>query len=332
MGNPILELAQKTNTQLHSWGERQVVFDEKRQMLPASDVSETAETFWSIISEAFQYSNEHSESIPAERSLMDFVEERARTKYTDEPTDVQNRKRELLIREAAMWGAFVGGTIKRQSLKFFWLEECIEGENPFIADTYRKILEAIKEPALKASQLMLETEVTNVHSLTEEDCVEVHTSSGQKARFDEVVVTLPLGCLKQQKELFTPPLPVRVSSAISAIGYGNLDKACSDVQTTYVVDADGCRYTSTFRKRSGIVCPHKTVRSRAKRIRRPRTREFKQHLNTIHLNRHRVLSTSSFQGLSTGYIPHTQLKQTRICGISRGSTWPVCLCLARIRP
>jgi hypothetical protein len=37
------------------------------------------------------------------------------------------RKRKIVMQVSEMWGAFVGSPISRQSLKFFWLEECIEG-------------------------------------------------------------------------------------------------------------------------------------------------------------------------------------------------------------
>ena len=156
---------------------------------------------------------------------MDFVVERAKEKYTDRSPEEAERKRRLLLREAEAWGAFVGGTTQRQSLKFFWLEECIEGENPFIADTYKKILEAIAEPALNSANILLDTEVTAITSPEEGgDTVEVQTASGLRQSFDEVVVTLPLGCLKLRKDLFSPALPARLATAIDSIGYGCLDK------------------------------------------------------------------------------------------------------------
>jgi hypothetical protein len=37
------------------------------------------------------------------------------------------RKQSLILEQAHMWGAFVGDSIERQSLKFFFLEECIDG-------------------------------------------------------------------------------------------------------------------------------------------------------------------------------------------------------------
>lgn len=225
-GNPILDLARETGTQLHSWGEREVVFDQAGKPLSDKDVGETSEMFWEIIGQAFKYSKERGSKIPVERSLMDYVTEKANELYSDDCEGENKRKRGLLLREAEMWGAFVGGSIYRQSLRFFWLEEGIEGENPFIADTYEKILEAIAKPTRARASILLEQEVTSI-STNEQSApgrVEVVTADSFKAYFDEVVVTLPLGVLQRRKDMFRPLLPDRLSRAIDAIGYGNLDK------------------------------------------------------------------------------------------------------------
>jgi len=43
--------------------------------------------------------------------------------------------------------------------------------------------------------------------------------------FDEVVVTVPLGCLKRNAPTFSPPLPPRISRAIRNASYSRLEKA-----------------------------------------------------------------------------------------------------------
>ena len=55
----------------------------------------------------------------------------------------------------------------------------------------------------------------------------VTTEKGEALQFDEIVVTAPLGWLKQNQEAFTPSLPPRFSSAIDSIGYGCLEKVCT---------------------------------------------------------------------------------------------------------
>ena len=84
---------------------------------------------WSIISDAFKYSNDFSGTIPPEESLLDFF----KTKIKEQGLDARSSK--FVLQMARMWGDFVGEPIEKQSLKFFWLEECIEG-GQCIALTY----------------------------------------------------------------------------------------------------------------------------------------------------------------------------------------------------
>ena len=85
------------------------------------DASEISNSIWDTVVEAFQHSNDHSNSIESSKSLLDFFEE----KYDN--VEIAPWKRQIILQGAHMWGAFVGDPISRQSLKFFFLEECIEG-------------------------------------------------------------------------------------------------------------------------------------------------------------------------------------------------------------
>jgi hypothetical protein len=46
------------------------------------------------------------------------------------------------------------------------------------------------------------------------------------------VVTAPLGWLKNNQGIFSPELPTRLSGAINAIGYGNLEKVRNSIVIT----------------------------------------------------------------------------------------------------
>ena len=52
---------------------------------------------------------------------MDFFRSEAKGKGLDDASS------KLIFQMARMWGDFVGEPIEKQSLRFFWLEECIEG-------------------------------------------------------------------------------------------------------------------------------------------------------------------------------------------------------------
>ena len=91
---------------------------------------------WGIIASAFKLSKENCASIPAEESLLDY--------FTVKLTEMQlhEESSKLVLSMARTWGDFVGEPIEKQSLKFFWLEECIEGGEPDSDDTTLSSLES----------------------------------------------------------------------------------------------------------------------------------------------------------------------------------------------
>ncbi|GAB7353758.1 hypothetical protein MBLNU459_g4150t2 [Dothideomycetes sp. NU459] len=226
-GNPIMKIAKQTRTRLHSWDETQQVYDVDGTPLSFDEAMEYALLLWDdgLIAEAFKYSHENTKTIPASKSLMDFFREKAEGLFTDLPPEQAKRKRKTLMDTAMMWGAYVGSPAEKQSLKFYWLEECIEGENPFVAETYHKILAHVAKPALELADIRYEHKVASVSCKKDASSQpSITTSDGKTWSFDEVVMTAPLGWLKRNKEAFKPGLKPRVSQAIDAIGYGSLDK------------------------------------------------------------------------------------------------------------
>ncbi|KAF2250840.1 FAD/NAD(P)-binding domain-containing protein [Trematosphaeria pertusa] len=235
--NPILDLAKETNTMTMTWDGRQSVFDHLGQQMPDKEAAENTEIVWEIIEQAMKYSNEESATIPADKSLYHYFEEKVAEMITDEMEGDEQvkRKRETILGMAEMWGAFVGTQIQSQSLKFFWLEECIDGENLFVAETYHKVLARIAEPALAGAEIKFGHKVKKLVSkgTNEEPCVEVELEGKSSMTFDEVVMTAPLGWLKTHGEAFEPELPNRLKQAIASIGYGHLDKVYITFPTAF---------------------------------------------------------------------------------------------------
>jgi phytoene dehydrogenase-like protein len=124
--NPILDIANETKTAVGSWDTRSYVFDQNGGLLPLADGEIYSSMMWDIIQEAFSYSNKHTASIDPNESLWDFFQKEVARRIPDNKPDFE-KKREFIFQMAEMWGAFIGSPITRQSLKFFWLEECIEG-------------------------------------------------------------------------------------------------------------------------------------------------------------------------------------------------------------
>ncbi|CAD0088945.1 unnamed protein product [Aureobasidium vineae] len=225
--NPIFDIAKQTDTQLHYWDERQRILDTDGTPLSTKEAEEYGSILWEngLISQAFKYSRENTSTIDASVSLMDYFAEKAETLFADLEQQEAQRKRKTLLKVCDFWGSYVGSATTAQSLKYFWLEECIEGENPFVAGTYTKILEHVAKPTLEKAEVSLETRVTGIKGRKGgAEKVEVEVDGGEKYEFDEVVMTAPLGWLKRNKDVFVNGLTEELNKAIDAIGYGSLDK------------------------------------------------------------------------------------------------------------
>ncbi|OAP55418.1 hypothetical protein AYL99_10391 [Fonsecaea erecta] len=224
-GNPIMHLAERTGTAILEPDDGQALFDSDGIRRPDAEAVALSTKMWDMVVDAFKYSDEHTADIDPSVSLFEYFQSQL-----DRETELTPRQRDDLLHEAQMWGPFVGDAVEKQSLKFFFLEECIEGENVFVAGTYRDILKEIGRSATEAGtvDLKLETEVVHVETRAGDDDggdVAITTASGDRSIFDEVVITCPLGWLKRNHtQAFTPALPSRLASAISSINYGRLEK------------------------------------------------------------------------------------------------------------
>lgn len=230
--NPILSIAEKTHDTTFSPPEDAPpsLYDESGHLVESQTAKKHSELVWEIISNAFKYSRENGPSIPPQSSLMDFFESEVKGKGLDDASA------KLIFQMARMWGDFVGEPIEKQSLRFFWLEECIEGENLFLASTYKSILDLIAKGALAKADLKISTKVTAFKSNIESGqppSVTITTASNDTVEFDEVIVTCPLGWLKRNIASFSPALPSRIITAIEHISYGRLEKVYITFPTAF---------------------------------------------------------------------------------------------------
>ncbi|PNS20864.1 hypothetical protein CAC42_2795 [Sphaceloma murrayae] len=97
-----------------------------------------------------------------------------------------------------------------------------------ISSSQVHIINRIAKPAQDRGIIRLSSEVVCIKSLETVTDIRprlvVETADGAKEAFDEVVVTVPLGCLKSSQIRFEPPLQDPLRNAISAFGTANLDK------------------------------------------------------------------------------------------------------------
>lgn len=97
----------------------------------------------------------------------------------------------------------------------------------FVASNYSAILSDIARPVLDHAKVKLDTYIASVstpNSRVPDGHVTLTSRHGVSIKFDEVVVTTPLGWLKRNQDVFSPPLPPPLSSAIENISLSQLEK------------------------------------------------------------------------------------------------------------
>ncbi|KAI9708929.1 MAG: hypothetical protein M1820_003623 [Bogoriella megaspora] len=175
---------------------------------------------WNIMSDAFGFSNEDCEDIPSTMSLKDFFN--TKLKYSTSDPD----ERDLIMLLVEAWGGFIGDVWEKQSLKWFWMEECLNGENLFVTETHEAILQRVAASALQHAEIQLSTKAKSIEGKREgdEDPSVIVWTENHVFEFDEVVVTVPTGCLKSGTPSFVPAIPRQVKQAIEAWSYSSLEK------------------------------------------------------------------------------------------------------------
>lgn len=335
--NPVLDLAKETNTVTMNWDGRQSVVDALGKYLSDKEAAENTETVWSIIEQAMKHSNAESATIDPNKSLYNFFEEAVEKLFVDEKDDVAKLKRQTILQMSEMWGAFVGSEIQKQSLKFFWMEECIDGENLFVAGTYKKVLEKIAQPAEEAG-IRYKTTVKKLISNANDEgsdpsvTVEFEDAEGMRREtFDDVVMTAPLGWLKTNLNAFEPALPQRLQEGIAAIGYGHLDKVGPYRDLCSQAMADISRSTSPSQQRSGTSqLPPRAPTLPLRAVHRPHLRASltSQQQPLPYINSARPTRQSTPRIMPASHPSSrllTQTTQIHSIGIRKPSISPLCL-------
>lgn len=128
--NPIMSIANATQTITHDPEGHNISISREGYPISEDAATKAADFMWATIEQAFEYSNQHGDTIPPERSLYDFFQEKL------EQTGFSDEEKQLCLDSCKLWGAYVGDPIERQSLKFFHLEECIDGSEYLAAKAH----------------------------------------------------------------------------------------------------------------------------------------------------------------------------------------------------
>lgn len=103
-----------------------------------------------------------------------------------------------------------------------------------MASNHGKILARVAEKALDNAEIHLSTKVVAVESHNEGESPRVVIRTNDRTfEFDEVVVTVPLGCLKRNTPTFSPSLPTPIVRAIQNTSYSRLEKVYITFPTAF---------------------------------------------------------------------------------------------------
>lgn len=325
-----------------NWDGRQAVYDTLGKQIPDPEAAEYTELVWTIIEQAVKLSNAKSASIPSEKSLYDHFQEQVKEMIISSSDgfseEEAQKKQQMILQMSEMWGSFVGSPIQRQSLRFFWLEECIDGENLFVAGTYKKILARIAEPGMRAT-VKFRHKVKRIVSKEQGENPEVlvQVEGHEDEIFDEVVMTAPLGWLKRNQDVFVPELPLRMKESIASISYGHLDKvphlidACASTKLTLHF-----RFISISQLRFGT---KPRLLMLAYRLLLTASTNPTLQLPVYHYTKEPARSRRNLASilritlaLHIGQNHRMREIATRSCGIRRQSTWQLCPALQHTQP
>ncbi|KAI4117584.1 MAG: hypothetical protein LQ345_002215 [Seirophora villosa] len=199
---------------------------------------------WEVLEDTIEHSKISSGDIHSAASLYSYFET-----WCDQALQcgkITQHEAGLVLGMSQMWGAYVGDGVEVQSLKYFYLEDCIEGEDCFIPTNYEKILAHISSVPLTQASIRFNTTMACVEALEDGPYpICLTTSEGKKQYFDDVVVTTPLGWLKKHKESIRPLHP-RIASAIESISFGRLEKVLIEFPTAFWAPANARLKSGTY--------------------------------------------------------------------------------------
>ena len=241
--NPIIKLAKETGTELHEWRQNTLIVDRDGRLVPSGKANDALATVWDILEKAIAYSKSTSDSIDASLSLYDYFVQHCNSMVQSGIITQENA--ELVLSMSEMWGAYVGERVEQQSLKFFFMEDCIDGSmwnialshnvaktdkgsgDCFIPTNYKRIMTRVAAKPLEGADLRLNTTMASLTAVKAAEKsrrqVELRTTNGTRESFDAAIVTTPLGWLKRHREAIQP-ISNRISQAINSLSFGNLEK------------------------------------------------------------------------------------------------------------
>ncbi|OTG65435.1 flavin monoamine oxidase family protein [Acinetobacter silvestris] len=111
-------------------------------------------------------------------------------------------------------------------------EGYFEGDEVIFPEGYIQVIESISK------NLNIHTDIEILHITLKDDHIELIDQHNRRYLGSRVIVTVPLGVLKKDKIVFSPPLPAPYLNAIQDIGFGSFNKVFLEFEEPLPFDLD----------------------------------------------------------------------------------------------
>ncbi|KAF3932088.1 hypothetical protein ABW20_dc0106046 [Dactylellina cionopaga] len=221
-GNPIIEIAEKAGSS-YSADELDdtAVFAPDGTLLSKRLGEELVTKMWDYFEDGIGYSKQNFDAIKPNISFVEYYKERIRKEQ-----DVGEKEKGYQMQIVELLGGIVAMNIEKQDFKNLHMEEPIPGENLFLSSTYGPVMGLMAKTVLQSGSLQLNMPVAQVETVNAPSgpLHTVYTKDGSAYNAEGVLVTIPLGALKQDRVKFDPPIPEKMRQSIKHLGYGSLEK------------------------------------------------------------------------------------------------------------
>jgi len=126
-GNPIVALAERTQTTTIPCGAVDSICDSKGTWLNRGLARRYYEEVWEILDLAVDKSRQEFASLSDTAKMMDFFRAEVQSRRSSQGKQPDDYYETLMLQIVEMWGAFMGDECERQSLKNMWLVDDLEG-------------------------------------------------------------------------------------------------------------------------------------------------------------------------------------------------------------
>ncbi|KAI9783789.1 MAG: hypothetical protein M1839_003125 [Geoglossum umbratile] len=225
--DPLIDIAKEANAMLQPWNGKCNIFDISGDPIDEQKATSFTKLVRNIVEEPIEFRSQNGAGIPESDSVYDYFVHRSKEILLSDGGSPESQQEQLLQRISQMWCTYIGDPIERQSLRFAGMEHRCSGEKTFFTNMYGTICDRAKK--LQDAHVYLSSRVVEIRTLGADRTsvgvvVKTEDKKEQTFEFDEVVMTTPIGWLKQNKNSFLPPLTPRLVEAIDGISVGRLEK------------------------------------------------------------------------------------------------------------